>query len=360
VLGPLFFLIYINDIADHLLSITRIFADDTSLAFTASNIADIEGIINHDLCVISDWSKQWLVNFNPNKTEAMLFTLKKNVPFPSLYFNNTNVTFVDHHKHLGLTLSCDGKWHEHIHNIINSASKVLGMMRKIKFSVNRKALQQIYFSFLRPILEYGCIVWGGCTQYEKDNIERIQHEAARIVTGLTRSTSIRNLYNELGWLSLENRRLYQRLIIAYKVKRGLTPEFLNNIFPDTVGIVTPYNLRNNNNYSVINARTQLFRNSFIPSCISSWNNIPEFIRDSETLTLFKRQLINHLFKPIIIPCFYLTGPRSLSVIHARLRNGCSHLNNDLFINRLQLYSTCERCGHEKEDAEHFLCNVQLI
>ena len=99
VLGPLFFLVYINDIAEHLLSITRIFADDTSLAFTASNVTDIKGILNHDLCVISDWSNQWLVDFNPNKTEAISFTLKKNVPLPSLKFNNVNVNFVDHHKH---------------------------------------------------------------------------------------------------------------------------------------------------------------------------------------------------------------------------------------------------------------------
>ena len=92
---------------------------------------------------------------------------------------------------MGLTLSSDGKWHEHIQHTINTASRVLGMMRKIKFSINRKALQQIYFSFSRPILEYGCIVWGGCTQYEKDNIERIQHEAARIVTGSYRVQSVR-------------------------------------------------------------------------------------------------------------------------------------------------------------------------
>ena len=147
--------------------------------------------------------------------------------------------------------------------------------------------------------------------------------------------------------------MYQKLVIAYKVKHGLTPEFLNNLFPDTVGIITPYNLRNNNNYSIMNSRTQLFRNSFIPSCIISWNNIPEIIRDSETITVFKRQLTKHLFQPIIIPCFYLTGPRTLSTIHALLRNGCRNLNYDLFSNHLKLYSTCEKCGHEKEDAEHY-------
>ena len=101
----------------------------------------------------------------------------------------------------------------------------------------------------------------------------------------------------------------------------------------------------------MNARTQLFRNSFIPSCISSWNKIPEHIRDSETITQFKRQLTNHMFKPIKIPCFYFTGPRSLSVIHARLRNGCSNLN--YVTNKLKLFSRCEKCGHEKEDAEHY-------
>ena len=79
--------------------------------------------------MISEWSKQWLVDFNPNKTEAILFTLKKNISYPALQFNNTPVNFVKHHKHLGLTLSCDGKWHEHVNNIINSASKVLDMMR---------------------------------------------------------------------------------------------------------------------------------------------------------------------------------------------------------------------------------------
>ena len=353
VLGPLFFLIFINDIADNLLSITRIFADDTSLAFTASNIPDIEGILNHDLCVISDWSKQWLVDFNPQKTEAILFTLKKNIPYPSLVFNNTNVTFVNHHKHLGLTLSCDGKWHEHVNNIISSASKVLGMMRKIKFTINRKALGQIYVSFLRPILEYGSTVWDSCTQYEKDNLEKIQHEAARIVTGLTRSVSLRSLYGELGWISLEERRQFQKLVIAYKIKNGITPEYLNNLFPETVGSNTPYNLRNNSDYNIVYTRTELFKNSYIPSCITLWNTLPEHIRNCDTLASFKRQLTSHCFKPSIIPCFYSVGSRFLSVMHTRLRNGCSNLNNDLFLNKLKPNASCDQCGHVREDAEHY-------
>ena len=67
VLGPLFFLIYINDIAEHMLSITRLFADDSSLSVATSNTEYMEGILNHDLQIMSEWAKTWLVKFNLNK-----------------------------------------------------------------------------------------------------------------------------------------------------------------------------------------------------------------------------------------------------------------------------------------------------
>ena len=258
VLGPLFFLVYVNDIIDNLLSITRLFADDTSLAFTSSNLADLEGILNHDLQIISVWAKQWLVDFNPNKTEAMLFTLEKNITPPLLLFDQTQVNFVDHHKHLGITFSRDAKWHEHINTILSSPSKILGMMRKLKFTLHRKALNQIYVSCLRPLMEYSSTVWDGCTAYEKESLEKIQNEAARIVTGLTRSVSLENLYSEIGWLSLSDRRRYQKLVIVYKSKNGLIPEFLVDLFPPNVASISQYDLRNNDDYVILNRRTQLF------------------------------------------------------------------------------------------------------
>ena len=128
VLGLLFFLVYVNDITENLLSLTRLFADDRSLFFSATNIQDLEGILNHDLAVISAWAKQWLVTFNPSKTEAILFSLRQNNPTPSLFFENTLIEFVESHKHLGLTLSSNGNWHTHTENILKSSYKVLGII----------------------------------------------------------------------------------------------------------------------------------------------------------------------------------------------------------------------------------------
>ena len=96
-------------------------------------------------------------------------------------------------------------------------------MRKLKFTVRRKTLNQIYLSFLRPILVYASVVWDNCTLYEKDSLEKIQIEAGRIVTGLTRSASLYNLYHELGWLTLSERRKYQKLVLAYKITHNMVP-----------------------------------------------------------------------------------------------------------------------------------------
>ena len=104
-----------NDITDNLLSITRLFADDTSLASSTSNIEDLQAIMNHDLKQISNWSKQWLFTFNQEKTEVLYFG---NQQLPRLVFNNTILSTTDTHKHLGVTLGNDLKWHTHINNIL--------------------------------------------------------------------------------------------------------------------------------------------------------------------------------------------------------------------------------------------------
>ena len=99
------------------ISMIYLFADDSSLFYSAANIKDIEGIINHDLRMLVSWAAQWLINFNPLKTEAMLFTLRLIESLPNLIFDGTRIKFVTEHKHLGLAFSNNGQWHNHIENI---------------------------------------------------------------------------------------------------------------------------------------------------------------------------------------------------------------------------------------------------
>ena len=131
---------YVNDSADNLLSLVRLFADDSSLFFSASSLRDIEGVINHDLGLISAWAKKLLVDYNPIKTVAMLFILRPLDFLPLLDFNNTIINFVESHKHLGMTLAYNGQWHTHIETILSSAYKMLGITSRKRVRVTKTPL----------------------------------------------------------------------------------------------------------------------------------------------------------------------------------------------------------------------------
>ena len=108
-------------------------------------------------------------------------------------------------------------------------------MRKLKFKLDRKALEIIYTAFIRPILEYGDVVLDNCAKYEKEELEKIQHEAARMATGTTRLISINSLYNKIKWDSLQKRRNDHTLSLFFKMKNNLAPTYLSSLVPQNLG-----------------------------------------------------------------------------------------------------------------------------
>ena len=189
ILGPLLFLIYINDIVVDIHSSIRLFADDTSLYIIVDNPQQAANLLNADLAKIRLWASRWLVPFNPSKSESMALSRKQNIPLhPPLNMAQLNINEVTSHKHLGLIFSDDGSWHEHIDHVKAKSSFRLNIMRKLKFQLDRKSLEIIYTSFIKPLLEYSNVVWDNCTQYESNDLEKIQNVAARIVTGATKLT----------------------------------------------------------------------------------------------------------------------------------------------------------------------------
>jgi len=217
---------------------------------------------------ISDWANSWLVTFNPNKTESLLFSRKINQPHhPPINMNGQNVNTVDTHKHLGLTFDKRLSWHTHIDLTVEKAWKRINIMRKLKYLLDRNSLQTVYFSFIRPLLEYADVVWDNCTQYEANELEKIQHEAGRIVTGTTQFVSIEKLHMETGWKPLSSRRKFYRLTLFYKMVHMQVPPYLSSLVPDTVGNQSRYNLRNDTDLQIISCITNLYQISFLPSTV---------------------------------------------------------------------------------------------
>lgn len=131
------------------------------------------------------------------------------------------------------------------------------------------------------------------------------------------------------------------------MKNHITPNYLSNIIPEQTQ--NRYQLRNFNNIPIVNSRTQLYQDSFLPSVIRDWNNLPDEIKSSSTLEIFKSKLNGQLKKP---PIYYFTGDRKAQILHTRLRLGCSSLNHDLFRKSIVNDSHCS-CGNI-ETVNHYL------
>ena len=122
ILGPLLFLLYINDIVTDIHSSVRLFADDTSLYIIVDDPTDAAEQLNIDLETINRWAETWLVKSNPSKSESLLVSRKVNYNVhPPLIMNRVHINEVQHHIHLGIFLSNDGTWHEHINYITSKA-----------------------------------------------------------------------------------------------------------------------------------------------------------------------------------------------------------------------------------------------
>ena len=121
----------------------------------------------------------------------------------------------------------------------------------------------------------------------KNEIDKIQNEAARIACGSSKLVSLTDLHKEINWESLQDRRDKHKLILFYKMQNSITPQYLSDLVPQHVGSVARYNLRNANDLRTSESRTTLYYNSFVPAVIRKWNNLPDDVKNSVSLNAFK-------------------------------------------------------------------------
>ena len=208
VLGPLFFLVYINDLVEN---DEKLFADDTSL-FT---VVYVEGIaadqLNRDLKVISDWAYQWKMQFNPDKNKQaiqVIFSQKRTKPaHPPIFLNESEVKIKHEQKHLGMILDSCLNFNSHVREKIISARYyhiiiiIIGVIRYLSKYVSRDVLDQMYKLYVRPHLDYGDIIYH---KHDPDlkldftkKLESTQYSAALAVSGAWCGTRRQKLYDEL-------------------------------------------------------------------------------------------------------------------------------------------------------------------
>ena len=203
--------------------------------------------------------------FNPdpkNPAQEVLFSRKNQIQnHPVISLNNIQVERSSHHKHLGLILDEKLNFKEHVNSAISKVNKGISVLKKLRHTLPQKSLITIYKSFLRPLVDYGNIIYDQSNNESFcEKLESIQYKAALAITGAIQGTSCDKIYAELGLESLKARRWYKRLSCMFNIMNEQAPNHLIKLIPKCNQIMRT----RNNHKPVIHCQTDCFKYSFFP------------------------------------------------------------------------------------------------
>ena len=286
VLGPLLFLIYINDLPEYVSPGTevKLFADDSAL-FRKIKSQNDHNILQTDINNLVIWEQTWSMEFHPDKCQLLNISNKKSPSLHTYTIHNSHIQPISNAKYLGITINNKLSWNTHIDITCQKANNTLNFINRNFRNTNMKIKEQLYMTHIRPILEYCSSVWDPHTQDNKAKLEKVQRRAARFIHNTySREVSVTSLLKKLHWTPLEERRTKTKVTLMFKAIK-------NTIHIPTDHLkFTLAPTRQQQNFFIPYARTNTYRHSFFPDTIRHWNKTPTDMRNSDTTEQFQKQI----------------------------------------------------------------------
>ena len=282
VLGPLLFLVYINDIDSGLTTRICKFADDTKLGVDASKAEDVEAL-RSDLARLGEWSERWQMPFNTAKCHVL--HVGSGNERAQYELCGTRVSPTVREVDLGVLVTSDFKVGEQCVAAERKAQKILGYVKRVFVHRNRETVMALYKTLVRPHLEYAVQFWSPTYRCDVDRLERIQMRATKLVPEIRNMGYERRLL-ELDLLTLEQRRLRGQLIETFKIVRGHS-----TLDPSTVFSFSLNPTRNHGFKLVVpRFRTNKFRDFMTVKVCHLWNSLPSELVNAPSVESFKLHL----------------------------------------------------------------------
>ena len=282
----------------------------------------------------------------------MHISLKPTKPqHPDLYLNNIKLKVVESHTHLGITFNDSMTWTNHIDKIAAKAMSRVHTLKRIRYNIPKMTALTIYKSLVRPVMEYGDVLFDNMPLFLCIKLDKIQREAMITIIRAFRITSTSALESELSLESLSIRRKMHRLILYFKMLNGLTPPYLKNLLPLQQAPRDRYLLRERG-IPVPLSRIVRYRKSFIVQTTRDWNILHTRLKDIKEISRFKVEMKSYFYisKPNKLLFF---GNEPASIHHSRMRLGISHINAQLFHYIKVVNPDCPHCPNIPENLEHF-------
>lgn len=286
VLGPLLFLVYINDLPSSVSSRVRLFADDLVIYRTISSDTD-RCSLQSDLDTINAWCLRWLMPLNLTKTKQMSFSGGTPHFTTSYTISHNAIEVTNTYKYLGIHFRNDLKWHHHINVILASANRSLGLLRRNLKQAPSHVKRLAYVTLIRPKIEYASAIWDPHQAYLTNNLESLQNRAVRFIfSDYSTFSSVTALKQRAELDKLCVRRAYARLSLFHKIYFHPT---LHSDFFQPPSAIFPRRDHPNKVKRPL-CHSSLYANSFLPNTISDWNDLPSHIATQTDITKFQELL----------------------------------------------------------------------
>lgn len=297
-IGPLLFLIYINDLPNCLSEATpRMYADDTNITVASHSVTEIEHLINHELGNLREWLIANRLSLNVAKTEVMFIGSRQKLATTNeqnlqIQIDDQEIKRVSYTKSLGVTIDQNLTWSNHVGEIVSKVSSAIGALKRLRPYINMRIAIKIYQALIAPYFDYCSPVWDGLNCGLSDKLQKLQNRAVRVITKAAYDDSATEILDQLGWDKLTDRRKKLKAVLMFKAGHNLVPTYLHELFTP---YESSYDLRDKDNKLTLpKPRTDYLKRSISYSGPALWNSLPHQTRASLTISNFKKGINDFL------------------------------------------------------------------
>jgi len=301
ILGPLLFLLYINDIVNvSKILLPILYADDTNLFLNGKSISQLIKTLNNELINLVKWLNANKLSLNVDKTHYMIFSSKnKKVQVDEslkVTINNVEIERVHITKFLGVLVDDKLNWKQHVSYIKGKVSKAVGILCKARKVLNENTLVTLYNSLLYPYLTYCIEVWGSCNKTELNAILKLQKRALRIIASANYKAHTNVFFKKYKILNIYQIHDYCILLFMFKFHKCMLPSLFQSMF---TYVSNAYNTRQLGRLCVPLGKSTTINNTIRFIGVKLWNTYINIIDNNCTINTFKKKLKSYLLNVII-------------------------------------------------------------
>lgn len=300
ILGPLLFLIYINDLphcVQH--SKPRMYADDTNITTSGRSLKTVIQLTNKDLSNIKQWLLANKLSLNATKTEHMFIgsddNLNKTRNLSQIDIDGHKVKSVKFTKCLGVYIDERLAWDEHVDCMSKKISQAIAGLKQARPLVSKEVALAIYNSLIQPLFDYCDVVWDNLTAFQATRLQKLKNRAGRVITQQGYDVRSYVIREELGWKVLQETRDYHKVVLVHKALNNLAPPYLLE-YLHLCNYSENYNLRDRDTkIALLKPKTNYLKDSFAYNAAKLWNSLPNEARLATSLKSFKNYVSSFSF-----------------------------------------------------------------